>query len=58
MNKFLITLGAGVGGIAGAYIPYLWRDDDFFSGWSILFSTIGGIIGIWLGYKLAQRIGE
>lgn len=58
MNKFIITLGAGIGGIAGAYIPNLWGDNDFFSGWSILFSTIGGIAGIWLGYKLAQRIGE
>lgn len=54
----MITVGATVGGIAGAYIPYLWGDNSFFDGWSILFSTLGGIAGIWLGYKVAQRIGE
>lgn len=58
MNKFIITLGAGIGGIAGAYVPNLWGDTDFFSGWSILFSTIGGILGIWLGFLVARRIGE
>lgn len=57
MMKMLILLGATIGGIAGAYIPNLWGDADFFSGWSILFSTIGGIVGIWLGYLLAKRIG-
>ena len=56
MYKFCVTLGAAVGGIAGAYIPYLWGDTELFSGWSILFSTIGGLVGIWLGYLLAKRI--
>jgi uncharacterized membrane protein len=58
MNKFIIMVGATIGGIAGAYIPALWGDNDLFSGWSILFGTIGGIVGIWLGYIVAQRIGE
>lgn len=56
MNKFLILTGATIGGIAGAYIPFLWGDTNFLSGWSILFGTIGGLVGIWLGYKLAQRL--
>lgn len=56
MYKLLITIGAALGGIAGAYVPYLWGDTDFFSGWSILFATIGGLVGIWLGYKLAKRL--
>jgi hypothetical protein len=58
MYKFLIGTGALAGGIAGAYIPVLWGDKDMFSGMSILFSTIGGVIGIFLGYKLAQRISD
>lgn len=57
MLKLLILIGATIGGIAGAYIPSLWGDTDLFSGWSILFSTIGALVGIWLGYKLARRIG-
>ncbi|MFZ1301555.1 MAG: hypothetical protein WAQ27_03190 [Candidatus Microsaccharimonas sp.] len=57
MYKLLVTLGAAVGGIAGAYIPSLWGDTDIFSGWSILFSAIGGLVGIWVGYLVARRIG-
>lgn len=56
MNKFLILTGATVGGIAGAYVPFLWGDTNLFSGWSILLSVIGGLVGIWAGYKLAQRL--
>ena len=58
MYKLLISLGALVGGIVGAYVPVLWGDNDLFSGMSILLSTVGGIVGIILGYKLAKRISE
>lgn len=57
MYKLFVTLGAAIGGIAGAYLPFLWGDTDIFSGWSILFSVIGGLVGIWLGYLVAKRIG-
>jgi len=56
MYKLLILIGATLGGIAGAYVPALWGDTDMFSGWSILCSTLGGLVGIWLGYKLAKRL--
>ena len=56
MYKLLIGIGAFVGGIAGAYVPVLWGDTDLFSGASILFSVIGGLVGIWLGYLLAKRL--
>lgn len=58
MYKLLVTIGAVVGGIAGAYLPFLWGDTDIFSVASILFSVIGGLIGIWLGYLLAKRVSE
>jgi len=58
MYKLLIGLGALVGGIAGAYVPVLWGDNDLFSAMSILLSTIGAIVGIILGYKLAKRLSE
>jgi len=58
MYKLLIGFGAVVGGIAGAYVPYLWGDTNLFSGMSILFSTIGGIVGIILGYMAARRLSE
>lgn len=56
MYKLLIGLGAFIGGIAGAYVPSLWGDTDFLSIWSIIFGTIGGIVGIFLGYALARRL--
>lgn len=57
MMKLFIVLGAGIGGVAGAYVPFLWGDTDFFSPMSILLSTIGAIVGIVLGYKIAKRLG-
>ena len=57
MNKTLILTGATIGGIAGAYVPFLFGDNDIFSIWSILGGMVGGLVGIWLGYKLAQRLG-
>ncbi len=57
MYKVLVLTGATIGGIVGAYIPSLFGDTDLFSAWSILTSTIGGLVGIWLGYLLAKRIG-
>jgi hypothetical protein len=56
MYKTLVLTGATVGGIIGAYIPSLFGDTEMFSAWSILGSTIGAFVGIWLGYLLAKRI--
>ena len=49
--KKLIMLGMIIGSIAGGYIPLLWGDSAF-SMASILFSAIGGFLGIWAGYKI------
>lgn len=57
MNKTLILIGATVGGLAGAYVPALWGDTNVFGGASILWSTIGGLLGIWLGVFVSKRVG-
>ena len=49
-NRSLFLLGATIGGLIGAYVPSLWGAGDF-SGWSILFSTLGGLGGIWLAWR-------
>jgi hypothetical protein len=49
-NRSLYYLGAGVGGTIGGFLPGLWGASDF-SGWGILLSTVGGLLGIWLAYK-------
>ncbi|HRF28205.1 MAG TPA: hypothetical protein PL051_01005 [Candidatus Saccharibacteria bacterium] len=57
MNKSVILLLAGVFGTVGAYIPVLFGDNDFLSGWSILGSMLGGFFGIWLAVWIGKRIG-
>lgn len=53
--KTLIWIGAAVGGYIGGYIPTLFGG-DIFSFWSIVWSTIGGLAGIWGGFKLSKMI--
>jgi hypothetical protein len=55
MDKKLLLLCAGVGGIVGSYVPVLLGDNDLLSGWSILGGCVGGLFGIWVGVKLAKR---
>lgn len=51
MNKSLIMLLAGVGGVIGGYFPVLFGAGGL-SGWSILSSFVGGLVGIYVGVKL------
>jgi len=50
-RKKLIMLGMAVGSIAGGYLPTLFGLDELMV--SLLGSFIGGIIGIWIGYKFS-----
>lgn len=52
-SKRLIWLGLFLGSLAGGYIPALWGA-DFLSFSSIIFSALGGIAGIYVGYKVSQ----
>jgi uncharacterized membrane protein YeaQ/YmgE (transglycosylase-associated protein family) len=56
MSKFLIGLGSFLGTIMGSYIPGWWGQDSF-SMTGIIFSVIGGVVGILLGYQLSKRLG-
>lgn len=51
----MILTSAFIFELIGNFIPMLFGDNDFFSGWSILGGLVGGLFGIWVGYKLAQR---
>lgn len=44
-----IMVGGAVGGLAGMPL------DGGFGLWSILFSTIGSLAGVWAGYKIYKR---
>jgi len=56
LNKLLISIGMFFGSTIGSYIPLLWGG-SLFSFTSILFSVMGGLLGIWLGYRTSKYLG-
>ena len=54
MKKIVIT-GAFLGSFIGSYIPLLWGD-GVFSVSSIIFGGVGALVGIWIAYKVVERI--
>lgn len=43
----------GVGSAIGGYLPILWGGSAF-SMSSVILTAVGGIAGIWLGFKLTH----
>lgn len=56
--KFMIYLGATVGGLVGGYLPVVLFHVDALSITSILFGIIGTLAGTYIGYKAGQNIGD
>jgi predicted MFS family arabinose efflux permease len=56
MQKFLINFGMMVGTLIGGYVPAFWGG-SMFSILGIILSVLGGILGIWSGYRLSQALG-
>ena len=54
-SKKLVYLGVIIGSFVGGYVPSLWGA-DFFSMSGVFTTAIGGIIGIWLGFKLSAML--
>jgi uncharacterized membrane protein YeaQ/YmgE (transglycosylase-associated protein family) len=50
----LVYIGLFVGSTIGGIIPELWGA-DMFSISSMVFSAVGAIIGIYIGFKLSQE---
>jgi hypothetical protein len=55
MSKTFVMTGLFLGSIAGGYVPLLWGG-SVFSLSSIFLSALGALGGIWLGFKIAQRL--
>ena len=53
MTKEFIWIGFFIGSTVGSLLPELWGA-GLFSWSSLLFSTLGSIIGIYVGYKIGQ----
>jgi len=53
-SKSLIWIFMIIGSAIGGYIPTLWGA-GFFSISSVFLTAVGGIVGIWLGFKLSNN---
>jgi hypothetical protein len=53
MNKQVIMIGMVIGSVLGGYLPALWGG-SVFSVTSILCGGLGGIIGIWVAWKISR----
>lgn len=54
MNKSLIWMGAVIGSAIGGWVPALWGV-SVFSFTSIFWSSVGGVLGIVVAYKITQQ---
>jgi hypothetical protein len=52
--KTFVIFGMLIGSYAGSFVPLLWGESAL-SMSSLLFSGIGGILGIWFSYKIAVK---
>ena len=52
-RKRLIWIFMAVGSTIGGYIPALWGS-SFMSFSSVILTAAGGLVGIWLGFKLGS----
>ena len=53
--KKLCWIGAIVGSSIGGYVPVLWGG-SMLSLSGVLLSMVGGLAGIWIGYRIGQSI--
>jgi hypothetical protein len=54
MNKGFIMGGMIVGSLIGGYVPLLWGGSAF-SMSGVFWNAIGGFLGIYLAYQIANR---
>lgn len=52
-TKSLVTLFMFIGSLLGGYLPVLFGVNAL-SFTSVITSAIGGIIGVWIGYRIGE----
>ena len=52
-SKTLVWVGATIGSFIGSFVPSLWGA-DMLSMSSLIFGSLGAVIGIYLGYKISK----
>jgi len=58
MEKLTIYAGLTIGGIIGGYLPVVLFRVGALSLVSLICGFVGGIVGLWLGWKLTLWIEE
>ena len=51
--RSVIGLCATFGTFVGGYVPTLWGDSGF-SLTSVVCAALGGLVGVWLGYRVSN----
>ncbi len=54
-GKKLIWLGMFIGSTIGGMLPSMWGD-DMLSVTGVLLSAVGGLAGIWAGYRVSRSL--
>jgi hypothetical protein len=52
-QKTWVWIGLSIGSAVGSYLPVLWGG-SLFSFTSIWLSAVGGILGIWAGFRMGR----
>lgn len=52
-SKSLVWIFMFIGSTIGSYIPTLWGD-SFFSMSSVLLTAVGGMLGIYIAFKISN----
>jgi uncharacterized membrane protein YeaQ/YmgE (transglycosylase-associated protein family) len=52
-SKRIVTLFMIAGSFLGGYVPAIWGS-SYFSFSSIIFSGLGAVVGIYIGFKISQ----
>jgi predicted MFS family arabinose efflux permease len=52
--KAMVRLGILIGSTVGGYVPVIWGA-EIISFSSLFGSILGGLLGVWIAYKIDQR---
>jgi len=52
--KSAVWTGFFIGSTIGSALPVVFHQ-DLLSFWSVIWSTVGGVAGVWAGYKFGQN---
>jgi hypothetical protein len=55
--KTFIWGGIFIGSTIGGFIPALWGGNAVFSMSSVVLSGVGGLVGLWAGFKVGRMMG-